>query len=75
MKTKWAAKYIPHLFIKVDFEASAWIRLSMPSCQLGLGIKQIHLAWPAMLEQADNGLRFGRTWLLANFLALRQTIS
>lgn len=50
MKTKWAAKYIPHLLIQVDFEASAWIRLSVPSCQLGLGIKQIHLAWPAMLK-------------------------
>src|SRR6185503_2960801 len=57
-----AAETIAFLLVEVNFQVAPGIRLAVVLCQQRLGIEQVHLAWSAMLEQADDraGLRFGR---------------
>src|SRR5262245_18763236 len=43
----------------MDFE-TAVIARAVPAIEFGLGIKKIHLARPAVLEQANDGLGAGR---------------
>jgi hypothetical protein len=44
------------LFVEMDFEAAARVRLAAPLVQRGFAVEQVHLAGAAVLEQADDGL-------------------
>ena len=49
---------VARLLVEVDLEL-AGIRLAVMLRQLGLGVEQVHLARPAVLEQADDRLGSG----------------
>ena len=49
------SEQVPLLLVKMHFQL-AGIGLAVVPRELGLAIEEIHLARPAMLEQADHGL-------------------
>ena len=61
MRTKLVgrAQDIAGLLVEVDLQVASRIGLATPAIQSGLGVEEVHLAGPAMLEQADHGPRPG----------------
>ena len=51
---------VARLLVEVDLQP-ARVGLAVPLRQLGLGVEQVHLARPAVLEQADDRLGPGPT--------------
>jgi hypothetical protein len=49
-------KDIPCLVVKMDLKLAAGVGFASPLIQLGLFIKEIHLAGAAVLEKADDSL-------------------
>ena len=47
---------LPLLLVEVRFQLAGGIRLAVVFVELGLGIEEVHLARPAVLEQADHAL-------------------
>ena len=50
------AEHVAGLFVEVNLQIATGIRLAVPTIQGGFAVEEIHLARPAMLEEADDRL-------------------
>ena len=69
LEREWRFQQFASLFLEVNLEIFVRIIFSVPFVQLRLRIKQVHLARPAMLKEANH--RFGFAWEVGRFRGQR----